>query len=55
MFRPYVGQSKKNLKFRLNEHKPSNSYKSDVSKHLLENPSHQIDFNDQKILVRDNN
>jgi len=40
-----VRQSKRNVKFRLNEHKPSNSYKSDVCKHLLENPSHQLDFN----------
>ena len=50
-----IGQTKRNLKFRLNEHKPSNSYKSDISKHLLENSSHLIDFNQPKILARDNN
>ena len=51
----YIGQTKRNLKFRLNEHKPSNSYKSDISKHLLENSSHLIDFNQPKIPARDNN
>ena len=51
----YIGQTKRNLKFRFNEHKPSNSYKSDISKHLLENSSHLIDFNQPKILARDNN
>ena len=51
----YIGQTKRNLKFRLNEHKPSNSYKNDISKHLLENSSHLIDFNQLKILARDNN
>jgi len=38
----YVGQPKRNLKFWLNEHKPSNLYKSDVGKHLLENPSTKL-------------
>jgi len=35
---------KKKSKFRLNEQKSFNSCKSDVSKHLLKNPSHQTDF-----------
>ena len=48
----YIGQTKRNLQTRLNEHKPKTSAKpsSDVTQHLLKNPSHSIDFDNPEIL-----
>jgi len=48
----YVGQTRRNLQSRLDEHNPaSNSnQQSDVTKHLLENPTHYINFNELGIL-----
>ena len=38
----YIGQSKRNLKTRLEEHDPITFRKSDVTDHLRENPDHTI-------------
>jgi len=40
--RKYVGQSKRNLIFKINEHQPSATHQTDskVTQHLLENPQH---------------
>ena len=48
----YIGQTRRNLQSQLHEHNPATSpnQHSDVTKHLLENPNHMIDFNDPEVL-----
>ena len=42
----YTAQIKRNLATRLKDHNPtSNNQKTDVTKHILDNPDHYIDFN----------
>ena len=48
----YVGQTKLNLITCLNEHRTSED--SEVCKHLLNNPNHEISFDSSKILDRSN-
>ena len=50
--RVYIGLTRRNLQSRLYEHNlaTSLSKQSDVTKHLLENPKHIIDFNDPEVL-----
>ena len=54
--RSYIGQIKRNLTSRLKEHHPGYKSKTqrDVTKHLLENPSHAINFNEPEILTTAN-
>ena len=53
----YIGQTKRNLKSRINDHKPKNSTnnETDVSQHLKNNPDHTINFYSPEILVQSNN
>ena len=51
----YIGQSKQNLKTRLEEHDPIRFGKSDVTDHLRENPDHTIDFHNPLILAQETN
>ena len=44
----YIGQTRRNLTTRLKEH--ATSEQSEVCKHLVENPNHQIDFSRPEIL-----
>lgn len=48
----YIGQTRRNLHTRLNEHNTGTklNQQSDVTKHLLENSSHKIDFENPDIL-----
>ena len=48
----YIGQTKRNLITRLNEHRTCED--SGVCKHLLNNPNHVINFDSPKILDRSN-
>ena len=48
----YIGQTKRNLITRLNEYRTCE--KSEVCKHLLNNPNHEINFDSHKILNRSN-
>ena len=48
----YIGQTKRNLITRLNEHQTCED--SEVCKHLLNNPNHKINFDLPKILDRSN-
>ena len=48
----YIGQTKRNLITRLNEHRTCED--SEVCKHLLNNPNYQINFDSPKILDRCN-
>jgi len=54
--RKYVGQSKRNLIFRIIEYQPSTTHQTDskVTHHLLENPQHIINFKEPKILAKEN-
>ena len=49
----YIGQTQRNLKFRLDEHNPlkSNHQATDVVKHLYTYPDHFMDFKNPKILA----
>ena len=49
----YIGQSKRNLKTRLEEHDPTTFGKSDVADHLRKNPDHTIDFHNPLILAQE--
>ena len=51
----YIGQSKRNLKTRLEEHDPITFGKSDVTDHLRENSDHTIDFHNPLILAQETN
>ena len=48
----YIGQTCRNLRARLDDHNPTanSNQQSDVAKHLLENPSHFINYNEPEIL-----
>ena len=48
----YIGQTRRNLQSRLDEHNPKIklNQESDVTNHLLENPSHIINFDSPDIL-----
>ena len=48
----YIGQTKRNLITRLNEHRMCEDY--EVCKRLLNNPNHEINFDSPKILDRSN-
>ena len=48
----YIGQTKRNLITCLNEHQMCED--SEVCKHLLNNPNHEINFDSPKILDRSN-
>ena len=48
----YIGQTKRNLITRLNEHRTCKD--SEVCKHLLNNPNHEINFDSPKISDRSN-
>ena len=52
----YIGQTKRNLTSSSKEHHPGNKTgtQTDVTKHLLENPSHVINFNEPEILTTAN-
>ena len=47
-----IGQTKRNLITRLNQHRSCED--SEVCKHLLNNPNHEINFDSTKILDRSN-
>jgi len=49
----YIGQTQRNLKFRLDEHNPkkSNHQATDVVKHLYTYPDHFMDFKNPEILA----
>ena len=53
----YIGQTRRNLIFRLQEHNPQTrtNHQTDVTSHLLENPSHSIKFDQPEILATANN
>ena len=48
----YIGQTRRNLRARSDDHNPAanSNQQSDVAKHLLENPTHFINFNEPEIL-----
>ena len=48
----YIGQTWRNLLSRIKEHPISE--KSEVCKHLLQNPAHHVDFNTSTILGSEN-
>ena len=48
----HIGQTRRNLLSRIKEH--ATSEKSEVCKHLLQNPSHRVDFNTPTILGSEN-
>ena len=47
----YIGQIRRNLRARLDGHSPAanSNQQSHVAKHLLENPTHSINFNESEI------
>jgi len=49
----YIGQTQRNLKFRLDEHNPSksNHQATNVVKHLYTYPDHFMDFKNPEILA----
>ena len=53
----YIGQTRRNIKSRMEEHNPEAkfSYKTDVTKHLLDNPEHTIDFEHPEVLASASN
>ena len=53
----YIGQTRRNLIFRLQEHNPQTrtNHQTDVTSHLLENPSHSIKFDQPEVLATANN
>ena len=48
----YIGQTRRNLRPRLDDYNPAanSNQQSDVAKHLLENPTHFINFNEAESL-----
>ena len=52
VYQNYIGQTKRNLITRLNEHRMCKD--SDVCKHFLNNPNHELNFDSPKILDRSN-
>ena len=55
MGKTYIGQCKRNLKTRSEEHDPFTFEKSDVTDHLQENPDHTIGFHNSLILAQETN
>ena len=53
----YIGQTRRNIKSRMEEHNPDAkfSYKTDDTKHLLDNPEHTIDFEHPEVLASASN
>ena len=53
----YIGQTKRNLKIRINDHmrKKSTNNETDVSQHLKNNPDHTMNFHSPEILAHSNN
>ena len=53
----YIGQTRRNLIFRLQECNPQTrtNHQTDVTSHLLENPSHSIEFDQPETSVTANN
>ena len=53
----YICQTRRNIKSRMEEHnlKAKISYKTDVTKHLLGNPEHTIDFEYPEVLASASN
>ena len=51
-----MGQTKRNLKIRMNDHMPKNSTnnETDVSQHLKNNPDHTMNFHSPEILAHSN-
>ena len=55
MKKTYIGHTKRNLVTRLKNHNPSSSNQEiDVTKHMLDNPNHFIDFNNTTVLATAN-
>ena len=52
----YIGQTSRNLITRLKNHDPTspNRQDTDVSKHLTDNPDHEIDFDKTEIMAQTN-
>jgi len=50
----YIGQTCRNLKTRLDNHNPATttSQDTDVSRHIIDNPNHQVNFDTPRILAR---
>ena len=48
----YIGQTGRNLLSRIKEH--ATSEKSEVCKHLLQHPTHRVDFNTPSVLGSEN-
>ena len=46
----YIGQAKRNLSTRLDHNLSSTNQETNVTKHISDNPSHNIDFNDITVL-----
>ena len=57
MWRISIRQTRRNLVFRLKEHNPQTrtNHQTDVTSHLLENPTHIIEFERPKISAIANN
>ena len=54
--KPYVGETERSLKPRVQKHKRLNSTNSEVSRHInLENPSHSLYLDDVKTIDKDKN
>ena len=53
----YIGQIKRKLKIRINDHMPKNSTnnETDVSQHLKNNPDHTMNFHSPEIVAHSNN
>ena len=53
----YIGQTRRNVIFRLQEHNPQNraNHQRDVTSYLLKNASHSIEFDQPEILATANN
>ena len=53
----YIGQTRRNLIIRLQEHNPKSikSQNTDVTKHLADNPGHKINFDQPEILATAHN
>ena len=49
----FIGQTSRNLLSRIKEH--ATSEKSEICKHLLQNPTHHVDFSTATILGTENN
>jgi len=57
MWKCFYWTARRNLKSRMEEHNPNAkfSYKTDVTKHLIENPGRIIDFSQPEVLATASN